>query len=128
MITIKNIDKMVGTKIVLHNFNVPSPLLEWKCEKVIEFPGDSLLGAVAISEDEAYRFEYKAVSDYDVPLCIYLRRTPNENGIYQMENNLMDGDDWLKITQIQDMRIFQKNLEMYATEVIMRWAKDQNML
>ncbi len=128
MITIKNIDKMVGTKIVLHNFNVPSPLLEWKCEKVIEFPGDSLLGAVAISEDEAYRFEYKAVSDYDVPLCIYLRRTPNENGIYQMENNLMDGDDWLKITQIQDMRIFQKNLEMYATEVIMRWAKDQDMI
>ncbi len=40
----------------------------------------------------------------------------------------MDGDDWLKITQIQDMRIFQKNLEMYATEVIMRWAKDQDMI
>jgi hypothetical protein len=126
MITIKNIDKMVGTKIVLHNFNVPSPLLEWECEKVIEFPGDDLLGAV--SENESYRFEYKAVSDYDVPLCIYLRRTPNEKGIYQMENNLMDGDDWLKITQIQDMRIFQKNLEMYATEVIMRWAKDQDMI
>jgi hypothetical protein len=128
MITIKNIDKMVGTKIVLHNFNVPSPLLEWECEKVIEFPDDTLLGAVGRAADESYRFEYKAVSDYDVPLCIYLRRTPNENGIYQMENNLMDGDDWLKITQIQDMRIFQKNLEMYATEVIMRWAKDQNML
>lgn len=125
MITIKNIDKMVGTKIVLHNFNVPSPLLEWECEKVIEFPGDSALSGTT---DEAYRFEYKAVSDYDVPLCIYLRRTPNEKGIYQMENNLMDGDDWLKITHIQDMRIFQKNLEMYATEVIMRWAKDQDML
>ena len=125
MITIKNIDKMVGTKIVLHNFNVPSPLLEWECEKVIEFPGDSALSGTT---DEAYRFEYKAVSDYDVPLCIYLRRTPNEKGIYQMENNLMDGDDWVKITQIQDMRIFQKNLEMYATEVIMRWAKDQDML
>jgi hypothetical protein len=128
MITIKNIDKMVGTKIVLHNFNVPKDMLEWECEKVIEFPGDSLLGAVAISEDEAYRFEYKAISGYDVPLCIYLRRTPNEKGIYQMENNLMDGDDWLKITQIKDMRIFQKNLEMYATEVIMRWAKDQDMI
>ena len=125
MITIKNIDKMVGTKIVLHNFNVPSPLLEWECEKVIEFPGDSALSGTT---DEAYRFEYKSVSDYDVPLCIYLRRTPNEKGIYQMENNLMDGDDWLKITHIQDMRIFQKNLEMYATEVIMRWAKDQNMI
>jgi hypothetical protein len=126
MLQIKNIDKMVGNRIVLHNFNVPSPLLEWECERVLEFPGDDLLGAV--SENEAYRFEYKAVSDYDVPLCIYLRRTPDERGIYQMENNLMDGDDWLKITQIQDMRIFQKNLEMYATEVIMRWAKDQNML
>ncbi len=125
MITIKNIDKMVGTKIVLHNFNLPSPLLEWECEKVIEFPGDSALAGTA---DESYRFEYKAISGYDVPLCIYLRRTPNEKGIYQMENNLMDGDDWLKITQIQDMRIFQKNLEMYATEVIVRWAKDQNML
>ena len=125
MITIKNIDKMVGTKIVLHNFNLPSPLLEWECEKVIEFPGDSVLSGTA---DESYRFEYKAISGYDVPLCIYLRRTPNEKGIYQMENNLMDGDDWLKITQIQDMRIFQKNLEMYATEVIVRWAKDQNLI
>ncbi len=125
MITIKNIDKMVGTKIVLHNFNLPSPSLEWECEKVIEFPGDSGLFG---TEDESHRFEYKAISGYDVPLCIYLRRTPNEKGIYQMENNLMDGDDWLKITQIQDMRIFQKNLEMYATEVIVRWAKDQNML
>jgi hypothetical protein len=127
MLKIQNIDKMVGTRIVLHNFNVPSPLLEWECEKVVEFPDDTLLGAVG-GPDEAYRFEYKALSDYDVPLCIYLSRNPNENGIYQMENNLMDGDDWLKITQIQDMRIFQKNLEMYATEVIMRWAKDQNMI
>ncbi len=126
MITIKNIDKMVGTKIVLHNFNLPSPLLEWECEKVIEFPGD--VNTISGTADESYRFEYKAISGYDVPLCIYLRRMPNEKGIYQMENNLMDGDDWLKITQIQDMRIFQKNLEMYATEVIVRWAKDQNML
>jgi hypothetical protein len=124
MLKIENINKMVGTKIVLHNFNVPSPLLEWECERVLEFPDDGAL----IPSDESYRFEYKAISDYDVPLCIYLRRTPNEKGIYQMENNLMDGDDWLKITQIQDMRIFQKNLEMYATEVIMRWAKDQNMI
>jgi hypothetical protein len=126
MITIKNIEKLVGNKITLQNFNVPSDMLEWECEKVIEFPGDSL-GAL-IPSDESYRFEYKAVSGYDVPLCIYLRRTPNEKGIYQMENNLMDGDDWLKITQIKDMRIFQKNLEMYATEVIMRWAKDQNLI
>ena len=126
MLVIENVDKIVGTKMVLHNFYIPSPMLEWICERVEEFPGDDLLGAV--SENESYRFEYKAVSDYDVPLCIYLRRTPNEKGIYQMENNLMDGDDWLKITQIQDMRIFQKNLEMYATEVIMRWAKDQDMI
>jgi hypothetical protein len=126
MITIKNIEKLVGNKIALQNFNVPKDMLEWECEKVIEFPGDDLL--VAVSENESYRFEYKATSGYDVPLCIYLRRTPNEKGIYQMENNLMDGDDWLKITQIKDMRIFQKNLEMYATEVIMRWAKDQNLI
>ncbi len=126
MLVIENVDKIVGTKMVLHNFYIPSPMLEWICERVEEFPGDDLLGAV--SENESYRFEYKAVSDYDVPLCIYLRRTPNEKGIYQMENNLMDGDDWLKITQIQDMRIFEKNLEMYATEVIMRWAKDQDMI
>ena len=126
MITIKNIEKLVGTKITLQNFNVPKDMLEWECEKVIEFPGD--VATISGTDDESYRFEYKAVSDYDVPLCIYLRRTPNEKGIYQMENNLMDGDDWVKITQIQDMRIFQKNLEMYATEVIMRWAKDQNLI
>jgi hypothetical protein len=126
MITIKNIEKLVGTKIKLQNFNVPKDMLEWECERVIEFPGD--VAAITGETDESYRFEYKAVSDYDVPLCIYLRRTPNEKGIYQMENNLMDGDDWLKITQIKDMRIFQKNLEMYATEVIMRWAKDQNLI
>jgi hypothetical protein len=29
---------------------------------------------------------------------------------------------------IKEMKIFQKNLEMYATEVIMRWAKDQNLI
>jgi hypothetical protein len=126
MITIKNIEKLVGNKITLQNFNVPKDMLEWECEKVIEFPGD--VAALTGTSDESYRFEYKAVSGYDVPLCIYLRRTPNEKGIYQMENNLMDGDDWLKITQIKDMRIFQKNLEMYATEVIMRWAKDQNLI
>jgi hypothetical protein len=125
MITIENINKMVGTKIVLHNFNVPSPLLEWECEKVLEFPGDDALIPLG---DEAYRFEYKALSDYDVPLCIYLSRNPNENGIYQMENNLMDVVDGIKMENIKDMKIFQKNLEMYATEVIMRWAKDQNMI
>jgi hypothetical protein len=126
MITIKNIEKLVGNKITLQNFNVPKDMLEWECERVIEFPGD--VTALTGETDESYRFEYKATSGYDVPLCIYLRRTPNEKGIYQMENNLMDGDDWLKITQIKDMRIFQKNLEMYATEVIMRWAKDQNLI
>ena len=125
MLTIQNIDKLVGTKIVLHNFNVPSPLLEWECEKVVEFPGDGLL---LDGTDEAYRFEYKAVSDYDVPLCIYLRRTPDENGIYEMENNLMDNKDWIKVGNIKNMKLFQKNLEMYATEVIMRWAKDQNLI
>jgi hypothetical protein len=126
MITIKNIEKLVGSKIKLQNLYVPSELLEWECERVIEFPGD--VTAVIGETDESYRFEYKAVSDYDVPLCIYLRRTPDEKGIYQMENNLMDGDDWLKISQIKDMKLFQNNLEMYATKVIMRWAKDQNLI
>jgi hypothetical protein len=113
MLKIENVDKIVGSKI------------EWECERVLEFPGDD--GGL-IPSDEAYRFEYKAVSDYDVPLCIYLRRTPDENGIYEMENNLMDNKDWIKVGNIKNMKLFQKNLEMYATEVIMRWAKDQNML
>jgi hypothetical protein len=126
MITIKNIEKLVGTKIKLQNFNVPKDMLEWECERVIEFPGD--VAAVTGETDESYRFEYKAVSDYDVPLCIYLRRTPDESGIYKMENNLMDGMDWIRMGHIKEMKIFQKNLEMYATEVIMRWAKDQNLI
>jgi hypothetical protein len=126
MLKIENVDKIVGSKIVLHNFNVPSPLLEWECERVLEFPGDD--GGLIPLGDEAYRFEYKAVSDYDVPLCIYLRRTPDENGIYEMENNLMDNKDWIKVGNIKNMKLFQKNLEMYATEVIMRWAKDQNLI
>jgi hypothetical protein len=126
MITIKNIEKLVGTKIKLQNFNVPKDMLEWECERVIEFPGD--VTAVSGETDESYRFEYKAVSDYDVPLCIYLRRTPDESGIYKMENNLMDGMDWIRMGHIKEMKIFQKNLEMYATEVIMRWAKDQNLI
>ncbi len=126
MLKIQNIDKMVGTKIVLHNFNVPSPLLEWECEKVIEFPGDDD-GFIPLG-DASYRFEYKANSDYDVPLCIYLRRTADESGIYEMENNLMDNKDWIKVGNIKNMKLFQKNLEMYATEVIMRWAKDQSMI
>jgi hypothetical protein len=126
MITIKNIEKLVGTKIKLQNFNVPKDMLEWECERVIEFPGD--VATVTGETDESYRFEYKAVSDYDVPLCIYLRRTPDESGIYKMENNLMDGMDWIRMGHIKEMKIFQKNLEMYATEVIMRWAKDQNLI
>jgi hypothetical protein len=126
MLKIQNIDKIVGTKIVLHNFNVPSPLLEWECEKVVDFSDDN--SALIPLGSESYRFEYKAKSDYDVPLCIYLYRIPNESGIYKMENNLMDGDNPIKMEQIKDMKIFQKNLEMYATEVIMRWAKDQNMI
>jgi hypothetical protein len=126
MITIKNIEKLVGTKIKLQNFNVPKDMLEWECERVIEFPGD--VATLTGETDESYRFEYKAVSDYDVPLCIYLRRTPDESGIYKMENNLMDGMDWIRMGHIKEMKIFQKNLEMYATEVIMRWAKDQNLI
>ena len=125
MITIENINKMVGTKIVLHNFNVPSPLLEWECEKVLEFPGDDALIPLG---DEAYRFEYKALSDYDVPLCIYLRRTSDENGIYEMENNLMDVDNWVLASAIGNQKIFQNVLMVYANEVITRWAKDQNMI
>ena len=126
MITIKNIEKLVGTKIKLQNFNVPKDMLEWECERVIEFPGD--VATLTGETDESYRFEYKAVSDYDVPLCIYLRRTPDESGIYKMENNLMDGMDWIRMGHIKEMKIFQNNLEMYATKVIMRWAKDQNLI
>ena len=125
MITIENINKMVGTKIVLHNFNVPSPLLEWECEKVLEFPGDDALIPLG---DEAYRFEYKALSDYDVPLCIYLRRTSDENGIYEMENNLMDVDNWILPSAIGNQKLFQNVLMVYANEVIVKWAKDQQMI
>jgi hypothetical protein len=127
MLVIENVDKIVGTKMVLHNFYIPSPMLEWICEKVIKFPDDSLLGAVGVP-DEAYRFEYKAVSDYDVPLCIYLNRTADETGRYKMENNLMDVDNWVLGSAIQNQKLFQNVLMVYANEVITRWAKDQNML
>jgi len=125
MLTIKNIDKIVGTKLVLHNFYIPSPMLEWICERVLEFPGDDALIPLG---DEAYRFEYKANSDYDVPLCIYLRRVTDETGNYKLENNLMDVEDRVLASAIQNKKIFEKRLEMYATQIMIRWAKDQNML
>ncbi len=126
MLVIENVDKIVGTKMVLHNFYIPSPMLEWICERVVKFPDDSLLGAV--SENESYRFEYKANSDYDVPLCIYLRRVTDETGRYKMENNLMDVDNWILPSAIQNQKLFQNVLMVYANEVIVKWAKDQQMI
>ncbi len=126
MLVIENVDKIVGTKMVLHNFYIPSPMLEWVCERVEEFPGDDLLGAV--SENESYRFEYKANSEYDVPLCIYLNRTADETGRYKMENNLMDVDNWVLGSAIQNQKLFQNVLMVYANEVIVKWAKDQQMI
>lgn len=124
MITIENIDKMVGIKMILHNMDIPSEMLEWECERVIKFPDDSLLGLV--SSEEAYRFEYKALSGYDVPLCIYLRRTVSENGTYKLENNLMDVNSSVLGSAIQNQKIFEKALQMYAQEVIMSWSMDQS--
>ncbi len=126
MLKIENIDKMVGTKMVLHNFYIPSPMLEWVCEKVVDFPGDD--GGLIPTGDEAYRFEYKAKSDYDVPLCIYLSRVADETGRYKMENNLMDVDNWVLASAIQNQKLFQNVLMVYANEVIVKWAKDQQMI
>ena len=125
MLVIQNIDKIVGTKLVLHNFYIPLRMLEWVCERVVEFPSD---GFVLDATEESYRFEYKANSDYDVPLCIYLRRNADETGRYKMENNLMDVDNWVLGSAIQNQKIFQNVLMVYANEVITRWAKDQNMI
>ncbi len=128
MLTIQNVDKIVGTRMILHNFDLPSALLDWECEKVIKFPDDSLLGAVAISEDEAYRFEYKATSGYDVPLCIYLRRTQSEDGTYKLENNLMDINSSVLGSHVSNIKLFAKALQMYSAEVLLSWAKDQSMI
>lgn len=125
MLNIENVDKMVGTKMVLHNFYIPSPMLEWVCERVVEFPGDDF---ILDNTNESYRFEYKANSDYDVPLCIYLRRIADETGRYKMENNLMDVDNWILASAIQNQKLFQNVLMVYANEVIVKWAKDQNMI
>ncbi len=125
MLVIENVDKIVGTKMVLHNFYIPSPMLEWICERVEEFPGDDALIPLG---DEAYRFEYKANSDYDVPLCIYLRRVADETGRYKMENNLMDVDNWVLGSAIGNQKLFQNVLMVYANEVIVKWAKDQQMI
>ena len=127
MLTIENIDKIVGSRMVLHNFDLPSPLLDWDCEKVIKFPDDSLLGAVG-GPDEAYRFEFKASSGYDVPLCIYLSRTQSEDGTYKLENNLMDINSSVLGSAVSNIKIFSKALQMYSAEVILSWAKDQNMI
>jgi hypothetical protein len=82
----------------------------------------------AVSENESYRFEYKANSDYDVPLCIYLRRVADETGRYKMENNLMDVDNWVLGSAIGNQKLFQNVLMVYANEVIVKWAKDQQMI
>jgi hypothetical protein len=127
MLVIENIDKIVGTKLVLHNFYIPSPMLEWVCERVEQFPTDDVW-IKQLGSEEAYRFEYKANSEYDVPLCIYLRRNADETGRYKMENNLMDVDNWVLGSAIQNQKLFQNVLMVYANEVIVKWAKDQNML
>jgi hypothetical protein len=112
MLTIENIEKMVGYRMILHNFGLPPQMDDWECEKVIKFPDDSFLGAVAISEDEAYRFEYKATSGYDVPL----------------ENNLMDINSSVLGSHVSNIKLFAKALQMYSAEVLLSWAKDQRMI
>jgi len=67
-------------------------------------------------------------SDYDVPLCIYLSRVADETGRYKMENNLMDVDNWVLASAIQNQKLFQNVLMVYANEVIVKWAKDQQMI
>ena len=106
--------------------DIPSNMLEWVCEKVIKFPDDDLLGAVSVTE--AYRFEYKALSGYDVPLCIYLNRSVEVGceGTYKLENNLMDYNTFLSVDQIGHYNLFQYALKLYAEEVIMAWHLDQN--
>jgi len=126
MLVIENVDKIVGTKMVLHNFYIPSPMLEWICERVVDFSLED--GALIPLGSESYRFEYKANSDYDVPLCIYLRRVADETGRYKMENNLMDVDNWVLGSAIQNQKLFQNVLMVYANEVIVKWAKDQNLI
>lgn len=124
MLEIENYDKMVGQKLILHNMDIPSNMLEWVCERVIKFPDDDLLGSVSVTE--AYRFEFKAVSGYDVPLCIYLNRTQSEDGTYKLENNLMDVNTNVSTEQITNKNLFQYALQLYAQEVIFAWHLDQN--
>jgi hypothetical protein len=126
MLTIKNIDKIVGKRMVLYNLSLPSQLLDWECEKVIEFP--DAVSSLSGTADDSYRFEFKSVSGYDVPLCIYLNRVADLTGMYRFENNLMDVVDIIAVENVTNIKLFEKALCMYSTEVILRWAKDQNMI
>jgi len=43
-------------------------------------------------------------------------------------NNLMDVDNWVLASAIQNQKLFQNVLMVYANEVIVKWAKDQQMI
>jgi hypothetical protein len=126
MITIENVDKMVGTDLILTLDNIPKYYTEWICEKVISFPED--VTAYTMSpERQAYRFEYVSKTGYDVPLCIYLNRN-SKNDLYQFENNLVSVNASVIKHSLFDMNLFKEILTKYAEDVVLNWLNDQNLI
>jgi len=126
MITIHNVDKMVGTDLTITIHNIPEYYTEWICEKVTMFPED--VTAYRISpERQAYRFEYVSKTGYDVPLCIYLNRNTN-NDLYEFENNLVSVNRDINKHFLKDINSFKEILTRYAGEVLYAWLDDQKLL
>ena len=94
MLTINNINDLLGKKFVLDGVGISDEHRVWECIEAIEFNTD-----YGTNDTFFYRFEFYNENDPNFPLCVYVNRNASL-GQYLLENNLMNTSACLSLSEL----------------------------
>ena len=119
MLTINNITNLLGKKFVLDGVGISDEHRVWECIEAIEFNTDD-----GNNDQYFYRFEFYNENDPNFPLCVYVNRKASL-GQYILENNLMNSESNLSLSEIRNKNIFAEKIHEYMLETLEEFIAEQ---
>jgi len=107
MLIIENINNLVGIKLKLGKYEI-------KCIDVNEYFQDEYFQELISDDRNEYRIDFKLPVKTNVVLVLWLNReqVPEMEG-WQLENNLVDGELWIKNKDVESFDNLIKSLQLY---------------
>ena len=119
MLTINNINDLLGKKFVLDGVGISDEHRVWECIEAIEFNTD-----YGTNDQDFYRFEFYNENDPNFPLCVYVNRKASL-GQYLLENNLMNTGGCLSLNEMRNKDTFTERIHEYMINTLEEFIEDQ---